>query len=140
MFLNNSFGRTLDILHRTMDVSMLRQDVIADNIANADTPNFKRSFINFESQLKAALDSERAPQSMQAAMTNERHIPFSRPVDYRTVQPQRQLDYLTTADNNGNNVDIEVESMNFLNNQLLYSLMTNTVTQQFQRVNLVVRG
>ncbi len=140
MFLNNSFGKTLDIMQRSMDVSMLRQDVIADNIANADTPNFKRSVINFESQLNAALASENAPRPMQAAMTHERHISFSRPVDYRSVQPQRQLDYLTTADNNGNNVDIEVESMNFLNNQLLYSLMTNSVTQQFQRVNMVVRG
>ena len=73
-------------------------------------------------------------------MTRERHIPFQRPVDYRTVEPQRRLDYLSTADNNGNNVDIEVESMNFLNNQLLYSMMTNSVNQQFQRVNLVVRG
>ena len=140
MFLNNSFGKTLDVLHRSMDVSMLRQDVIADNIANADTPNFKRSEVNFESQLKAALDSENAPRPMQAAMTHERHIAFSRPVDYRSVEPQRRLDYLTTSDNNGNNVDIEVESMNYLNNQLLYTLMTNAVNQQFQRVNLVVRG
>jgi len=138
MFLNNSFGTTLDIMQRSMDVSMLRQDVIADNIANADTPNFKRSFVNFESRLKAALESETRPQPMQAAMTRQKHVPFSQPVDYRTVRPQRQLDYLTTADNNGNNVDIEVESMNYLNNQLLYSLMTQSVTQQFQRVNLVL--
>ena len=140
MFLNNSFGKTLDILHRTMDVAMLRQDVIADNIANADTPNFKRTTVNFESQLKAALDSERNAGGFHARMTHERHIPFSRPVDYRGVQPERRLDYLSTTDNNGNNVDIEVESMNFLNNQLLYTLMTNSVGQQFQRINLVVRG
>ena len=140
MFLNNSFGKTLDVLHRSMDVSMLRQDVIADNIANADTPNFKRSHINFESQLAAALESENRPQPLQARMSRERHIPFQRPVDYRSVEPQRRLDYLTTADNNGNNVDIEVESMNYLSNQLLYSMMTNSVNQQFQRVNLVVRG
>jgi flagellar basal-body rod protein FlgB len=140
MFLNSSFGRTLDILHRSMDTSMLRQDVIANNIANADTPNFKRTTVNFESQLKAALESENQPRPMQAAMTRERHIPFSRPVDYRTVEPERRLDYLTSADNNGNNVDIEVESMNFLNNQLRYSLMTNAVNQQFQRINMVVRG
>ena len=140
MFVNNSFGQTVDILHRSMDVAMLRQDVIADNIANADTPNFKRSFVNFESQLKAALDSEDTPRPLQAAMSRDRHVPFSQPVDYRDVRPQRQLDYLTTADNNGNNVDIEVESMNFLNNQLLYTLMTNSVNQQFQRINMVVRG
>ena len=140
MFLNNSFGKTLDVLHRSMDVTMLRQDVIANNIANADTPNFKRSYVNFESQLKAALESENQPQPMQAAMTRERHIPFHRPVDYRSVEPQTRLDYLTTTDNNGNNVDIEVESMEYLNSQLLYTLMTNAVSQQFQRVNMVVRG
>ena len=139
MFLESSFGRTLDVLHRTMDVAMLRQDVIADNIANADTPNFKRSFVNFESQLASALSSERQP-TLQAAMTRERHIPFHQPVDYRSVQPQRQLDYLTTSDNNGNNVDIEVESMNYLNNQLMYTLMTDSVNQQFRRVNLVLGG
>jgi flagellar basal-body rod protein FlgB len=139
MFLESSFGRTLDILHRSMDVAMLRQDVIADNIANADTPNFKRTFVNFESQLASALSSERPPM-LQAAMTHERHIPFYQPVDYRSVQPQRQLDYLTTSDNNGNNVDIEEESMNYLNNQLMYTLMTDSVNQQFQRVNLVLGG
>ena len=139
MFLESSFGRTLDILHRSMDVAMLRQDVIADNIANADTPNFKRSFVNFESQLATALESERRP-ALRAAMTHGRHIPFYQPVDYRTVRPQRQLDYLTTADNNGNNVDIEEESMNYLNNQLMYTLMTDSVSQQFRRVNLVLGG
>ena len=137
---SGQFGQTIDLLRRGMDVAVLRRNVVADNLANAETPNFKRSFVNFESQLKAALDSENRPQPMQAAMTHERHIPFSRPVDYRSVQPQRRLDYLTTSDNNGNNVDIEVESMNFLNHQLLYSLMTDTVNQQFQRVNLVIRG
>ena len=140
MFVNNSFGKTLDVLHRTMDVSMLRQDVIANNIANADTPNFKRSYVNFESQLKAALESESTVTAFRAAMTRERHIPFSRPVDYRSVQPQRRLDYLTTTDNNGNNVDIEVESMDFLNNQLSYTMMSTSVNQLFQRVNLVLRG
>jgi flagellar basal-body rod protein FlgB len=139
MFLDSSFGRTLDVLHRSMDVSMMRQDVIADNIANADTPNFKRSFINFESRLKAALETE-GSVGVQAAMTHQRHIPFQQPVDYRSVSANRQLDYLTTSDNNGNNVDIEEESMNFLNSQLLYTLMTDSVSQQFARVNMVLGG
>jgi len=139
MFLDSSFGQSLDVLHRSMDVAMLRQDVIANNIANADTPNFKRSFINFESQLKAALESE-GPVGVRAAMTHSRHIPFQQPVDYRSVTPNRQLDYLTTTDNNGNNVDIEEESMNYLNSQLLYTLMTDSVSQQFARVNMVLGG
>lgn len=139
MFVNNSFGKTVDILHRSMDVSMLRQDVIANNIANADTPNFKRTVVNFESALKSALDSEQ-PRGFRARLTRENHIPFQRPIDYRTVQPRRMLDYLTTSDNNGNNVDIEVESMSALNNQMAYTLMVDNVTQQFSRINLVLQG
>ncbi len=138
MFLNNSFGKTLDILHRTMDVALLRRDVIADNIANADTPNFKRSDVNFESSLKRALESESSGR-MGAALTNERHIPFNRSLDYRDVGPRRVLDYLTTSDNNGNNVDLETESMLMLRNQLEYELMTRFVANQFNQLNLVLR-
>lgn len=139
MFLNSTFGRTVDVLQRSMDVSLLRQDVIANNIANSDTPNFKRSEVNFETALKDALQSEqRTERSFPAALTNERHIPFDRPVDYRDVEPRRVLDYQTTAKNNGNNVDIEQEAMNQLNNQLLYTLMTDAVRAKFSQLNLVL--
>ncbi len=140
MFLNSTFGRTVDVLQRSMDVSLLRQDVIANNIANSDTPNFKRSEVNFETSLRDALESEqRAQRSFPAVLTNERHIPFDRPVDYRNVSPQRILDYQTTAKNNGNNVDIEQESMELLNNQLLYTLMTDAVRAKFSQLNLVLQ-
>ncbi len=138
MFLNNSFGKNLDILQRTMDVSTIRQDVIANNIANADTPNFKRTVVNFEAQLKRALDSENS-RKMPAAMTNERHIPFNKSMDYRNVRPRRILDYLSQTDNNGNNVDTEQESMLLLQNQLRYNLLVRSVANQFSRINIVLR-
>ncbi len=138
MFLNNSFGKTLDIVHRSMDVALLRRSVISDNIANADTPNFKRSVINFESELKRALDTQHN-SGLKAALTDRRHIPFHRQVSYRDVGPRRILDYLSTTDNNGNNVDIEEESMALLQNQLNYEIMTRMVTNQFSQMNLVLK-
>jgi flagellar basal-body rod protein FlgB len=139
MFLGNNFGKTLDILQRSMDVNLLRQDVIANNIANSDTPNFKRTMVNFETSLQTALESEKA-RPFPTAMTDEKHMPFYRPMDYRDVRPRRVLDYLTTSKNNGNNVDIEEESMNYLSSQLAYTLMTNTVSTEFRNLNLVLRG
>ena len=133
-----SFGKDLNILKRNMDVSLLRRDVIANNIANSDTPNFKRSFVNFESQLKRALDSEKV-EPFPALMTNERHMAFDIPMDYKDVKPKKILDYLTTAKNNGNNVDIEQETMNLLENQLLYQSMSTVLASKFQRVNIVLR-
>jgi flagellar basal-body rod protein FlgB len=136
-----SFGKNLDIIKRELDVAVLRQSVIANNIANADTPNFKRSNVTFESQLKRALDSEQASASSTFTpyLTDPKHIPFDAPMDYRSVSPLVNLDYLTTAKNNGNNVDIEVEGMSQVTNQLLYNTLATAISSEFQRVNLVLR-
>ncbi|MBN2655438.1 MAG: flagellar basal body rod protein FlgB [Spirochaetales bacterium] len=139
MFTNNSFGKTVDILQRTMDVSMVRREVIANNIANAETPNFKRTDVNFEASLARALASEKEPQGLEAKMSSERHIPFNRPVDYKSVQPRFVLDYLTQTNNNGNNVDIETETMAATENQMMYELMTSSLSSQFKRINAVLR-
>lgn len=139
MFESTGFGRQIDILQRTMDASLLRQNVIADNIANANTPNFKRSEVNFESRLAYALQSEQREPRFREALTDERHIAFHEGTDYRDVRPRRVTDFQTTAKNNGNNVDIEVESMNLLSNQLAYQMMTRSVADSFARINLVLR-
>ncbi|MBI9103243.1 MAG: flagellar basal body rod protein FlgB [Spirochaetales bacterium] len=138
MFINSNFGKSLEILQRGMDVSVLRRQIIADNMANGDTPNFKRSTLSFESELKRALDSE-GERSMEGALTNSRHISFNKPQDWRQVSPRKVLDYLSTTDNNGNNVDVEVESMNALQNQMNYSLMASAVTNQFNQISIALK-
>lgn len=134
MFTNSGFGRTMDVLHRSMDVETLRRSVISDNIANAETPHFKRTVVNFESQLKKALRPEND-------MTMSVKVPWrdSNP-NYKDVRPQRELDYLTQSDNNGNNVDLEQEMMLAVQNQMRYNLMTQSVSSQIQRLNTVLKG
>jgi flagellar basal-body rod protein FlgB len=139
MFGGTDFGKTVDILHRSMDVAVLRRDVIADNIANADVPNFKRSVVNFEASLKKALESEMAKPLLELAVTDPRHLSNFSPADYRKVEPRRVMDYLSTAKNNGNNVDPEEEMMASLQNQLMYTLQAQAVNFEFGQVNLVLR-
>lgn len=139
MFTNNTFGKTVDIMQRTMDVSLTRREVIANNIANAETPNFKRTDVNFEASLARALASENAPKHLEAKMSSSRHIPFNRAVDYKSVQPRFVLDYLTQTKNNGNNVDIEQETMASTQNQMMYELMTTSMSSQFSRIQMVLR-
>jgi flagellar basal-body rod protein FlgB len=138
MLMQGSFARTIDLLKRGMDAAVLRRDVIANNIANSETPNFKRTVVNFEAELKRALDSERAPRPQQL-VSDPRHIPFFQPRDYRLVRPRLVLDYLTTAKNNGNNVDIEEEGMLAQENQLLYQTLATAINAQYNLVNLVLR-
>ncbi len=138
MFFGGAFGKNIDIIQRTLDAEVLRRNVIANNIANSDTPNFKRSVVNFEAQLKRALNSEKEVPPPEI-LTNKRHIPFYQPMDYRKVKPRVVLDYLTTSKNNGNNVDIEEEMMNALENQLMYQTLVQVISSEFARVNLVLR-
>jgi flagellar basal-body rod protein FlgB len=127
------------MVHRAMDANMLRRSVIANNLANAEVPNFKRSDLNFESELKRALDTEKHRPALELTLTDSKHIPNWRERDYRDVQPRRVLDYLTTSKNNGNNVDPEQEIMAALENQLMYTLMAQAETFEFSQINMVLR-
>jgi flagellar basal-body rod protein FlgB len=139
MFLNTNFGKTVDILHRAMDVATLRREVISNNIANADTPNFKRSTVNFEAQLKRALESEQTKSVPEAFVTDPRHIPFDSPMNWQDVKPMRQLDYLTQSKSNGNNVDLQEELMEAEKNQMAYSLMAQAAANEFNQLNIVLK-
>ena len=137
--ISNGFTKTIDLLHRSMDASIIRRDVIANNLANAEVPNFKRSDLNFESQLKRALDSEKQKPVLELKRTQPKHIPNWRPMDYRDVTPRRVLDYITTSKNNGNNVDPEQEILAGMQNQLSYYLYTQAMNFQFNQINMVLR-
>jgi flagellar basal-body rod protein FlgB len=139
MNIENNFTKTVDMVHRAMDVNILRRSVIANNLANAEVPNFKRSEVNFESELKRALETEKNKPALELALTDPKHIPNWRERDYREVEPRRVLDYVTTSKNNGNNVDSEQEIMAALENQLMYTLMAQAETFEFSQINMVLR-
>ena len=136
----NSFQRTMDLLHRGLDANTVRRNVLADNIANAGVPNFKRSDVTFESELKRALDSRKQRPALELTLTNARHIPSYRERDYREVQPRRVLDYVSQSNNNGNNVDPEQENMKLVQNQMIYTLLARSAAFEFAQINSVLRG
>ena len=136
----NTFARTVDLLHRAMDVSVVRRSVIANNMANAEVPNFKRSNVNFESELKRALESEKQKPALELNLTKDRHIPNWRARDYRDVQVRRVLDYVSTYNNNGNNVDPEQEIMLATQNQMAYMMYAQAASFEFSQVQRAIRS
>ena len=136
----NTFARTVDLLHRAMDAGTVRRNVIANNIANADTPGFKRSNVNFESELKRALESEKTKPVLELTLSDPGHIPGWKERDYRDVQIRRVLDYTTTYNNNGSNVDPEQEFMYATENQMSYSLFAQAAAFEFSQINQVLRS
>jgi flagellar basal-body rod protein FlgB len=136
----NTFAKTVDLLHRSMDASVVRRQVIANNMANANVPNFKRSNVNFESELKRALDSENQRPALELELSDPEHIPNWKERDYRDARIRRVLDYTSTYNNNGNNVDPEQEMMLAVENQMSYLLMVQSVDFEFNQINSVLRG
>jgi flagellar basal-body rod protein FlgB len=135
----NSFSKTVDLLQRGMNVGNLRHSVYANNLANKDVPNFKRTEVNFESSLKKALLSEQYKPEFIMDRSDPGHISNWSPQDYRNVEPRRVLDYLTTYNNDGNNVDPEVEVNKILENQMRYTLYAKAAAFEFSQVSLVLR-
>jgi flagellar basal-body rod protein FlgB len=115
-------------------------DVIANNIANADTPNFKRTTVNFESELRRALDSGSQRPAVELTQTNPMHFSNHSERDWRDVQIRRVLDFASVYGNNGNNVDPEQEMMLSLQTRMTYMLLANAASFEFGQVSRVLRG
>ena len=136
----NTFTRSVDLLQRAMDVTSLRYQVTANNLANSEVPNFKRTVVNFESELKRAFESEeKAKNGFQLTRTDSRHIELNKPYDYRDVKPRRVVDYTTTAKANGNNVDAETEANNILQIQMQYKLLTQLTNFEFSQLSIAMK-
>ena len=139
MFLQSNTMKTNYLLKKAMDASILRHQIIADNIANVDTPGFKRSRVTFEAQLKRALESEENMKKChQAYLTDKKHIQFCKPLDYRKVQPKIQVDYDTNYRNDKNNVDIEKEVSDAVINTLRYRALADRIKGNFKMLNSVL--
>lgn len=64
------FSRTITMLEQGLDYAALREKVIANNIANVDTPNYKAKDVRFRTEL------DRALQPLEAKRTHPKHLPF----------------------------------------------------------------
>ena len=140
MNVNNNFSKTVDMLHRGMSTASLRGAVYSNNLANANVPNFKRTEVNFESELRRALDTEKQKPVLELDRTHPTHISNWQPRNYQDVQPRRVLDYLSQSNNNGNNVNPEEEFNLILKNQLRYMMLAQSTTFEFSQLNMVLRG
>jgi flagellar basal-body rod protein FlgB len=133
------FAKNIDLIHRALDAETVRREVIANNIANADVPNFKRGEVNFETGLRRALESEHEKPVVEMARSDPRHLSNRQPLDYREVRPRRVTDYLTQTQANGNNVDAEHEFQLAVQNQMKYMLLSESAAFEFRQISTVLR-
>ncbi len=123
--------------HQTaLSLRSARQELLASNIANADTPNYKARDIDFASALKNALGGSAA--QLPVVKTSAQHLEggagnsiLGAPVLYRRpVQP--------SAD--GNTVDMDTERAQFAENALRYEASVKFVSDEFKDVMAAMQG
>ena len=117
-------SKSYNLLAKAMDYRALRADLISSNIANIDTPGYKSRDIEFESSLKEEENRLYDVQShkLELAKTNSRHLnPLNNATDQRgTIFFRDGQD----ARNDGNTVDLDVETTELAKNKVMYDALT----------------
>ena len=116
-----------------------RQDILASNIANADTPGYLARDIDFSQQLKQAVSQQRSrTEPLTLNLTAARHIPATATVFNQTDLLYRIPDQ-PSAD--GNTVDMDRERVNFADNNIKYQTSLTILGSQLKgMMNVISQG
>lgn len=112
---------TIQVLNKLMDISALRQRVLANNMANINTPGYKRLDVSFREELAGAINSGNV-----------------RKID--DVQPVIAKDTDAPARPDGNTTSLQDEMAEMAENSVLYQMCTKAITAKFNRLHSAVKG
>ena len=127
-------GPILNVLQKGLEASSLRQQVLSDNVANVDTPNFKRSDVDFQVVLNQALGNDGGELPLK--QTSKLHLPG---ITGDGSSTGVVMDTSTSMRKDGNNVDIDKEMTNVAENNLYYDAMSQTLSSQLGLLRLVIK-
>lgn len=127
MVLSNAYNY-INVLDRASDASWTRNDVLANNIANADTPGYKRKDVQFETYLANAVAGT---DSLDETVAN---------IDLGALEPttyteQAGLSYRVDE----NNVDITTENVELAKNQIRYYVLMSSINEEFSRLKAALK-
>ena len=111
--------KTAAIMKKVLDCSATRQKIIANNIANIDTPEFRRSDVEFVGEFRKALESGKIE-------------------DIEKIEPQEFKTELTATRNDGNNVDIDLEMGLQAKNSLLFKTFATLLRGRYRNIQSVL--
>lgn len=123
-------------LPRAMTAASIRQEVIANNVANVNTPNFKKSTVEFEDLLAREIYGEEPDGKLKLVRTHDKHLPIETLPFH--AEPQIVQDNSTTMRVDKNNVDIDIEMATLAKNQLYYNAVVTEFGGHVSRLKNVI--
>jgi flagellar basal-body rod protein FlgB len=118
----------INLLSKAANASQVRNNVIANNIANNDTPNYKRKDVEFQTYLTQELASKEGNLDQKVANADLNQVQTTIYTDDSSLS--YRLD--------GNNVDVDTESAYLAENQVRYYALLDSMTQEFSRIKAVL--
>lgn len=130
MFESGAFGY-VNVLSSAADAAWTRNEILNNNIANVDTPGYKRQDIRFESLLRNEIARQGRTDSTLDQKVNN--------VDYGRLTPYVYTDNSGLSTRlDGNNVDIDIEEAELASNQLMYDGIIEGLNSEFSRMKAVL--
>lgn len=124
-------------LERALDGLAERQRVIAHNLANVDTPGYKRLHYSFEDALKQAMQGN--TNSLRLTTTHANHIASSGASGRSSIRGTIERSTQTSMRNDGNNVDVEAERVQAMKDQVQYNAVVTQLNMRFAMLKDVIR-
>ncbi len=123
------------ILEKSLNASWARNDVISQNLANVDTPEYKRKDIAFEEYLNNSMGRT----SLEGNVTDKRHIAINTR-DVNKIEPTLVEDNSDSSMRiDGNNVDIDSEMANLAKNQIKYNALIQMINSNYNKIKSVIK-
>ena len=129
--LNSDAFSYVNILDKTLDASWTRQTAIANNLANVDTPTYKRKDVEFKNILESELSSPKYRSLDQAV----RHADLDA-LDAKVYTDHANFSYRIDK----NNVDVDTENVELASEQLRYQELTTSLRSQFSRFSTAAKS
>ena len=122
----------VNLLKSAADASWTREEVLTNNIANVDTPNYKRQDVEFSSYLANAL--QRSGKNSSSLTQRVNNVDF-KDISIRTYTDNSTLSYRT----DGNNVDLSTENVELASEQINYNALIDSMNNEFSRFKSVLK-
>ncbi len=132
--IQNLFGKS-SILEKSLNASWTRNDIISQNLANVDTPQYKRKDVAFEEFLNDSMGRNR----LEGTVTDKRHIAINSKGKVDNVEPELVEDNSNSSMRiDGNNVDIDSEMANLAKNQIKYNALIQMLNGSYSKIKSVI--
>jgi flagellar basal-body rod protein FlgB len=125
----------LAVYSQALDLRAHRQQVLASNIANADTPYYKARDFDFQAAFAEAMGRQAAGGHLTLARTHAGHLPVAAD-GLEGVRLQYRTEYQSAVD--GNTVDMDVERAQIADNALQYQMLTQFATHKLQGMRTAI--